>query len=717
MKFITIFFLAYANLGYALSLGNITLKSHLGEPLSASIIVTDVENSTGTDCFSVSDVSDVSIFKKSILSLSPNHNDYQLNIGTRDAITEPIVNLRVSFTCEPLFQRDYVLLLDPAPLTKRTFNTTTLTNSEVLALQAQAENQGNLLQVETPPSAPTKQPIKKKKRKKAANTKSATDKALMVAYTGKQDVLATASSEPLDGTGITKQVPAQDRTSKPYLTISGGNQLLSENISQPSLALRLETQIDFSRMETAPLTQQDAMDEVTVMANRLAHLEKQIINLQTKNAQLLTETEKARNTNFQFSQWLHYLLVIGSIFAILAAAEWIRRKLMRSRLMREQAFWFADKKTDPAAETMVSNGANKNSTDSIFDDLSFGQSTGNPYSGLTNTAAFTVDTNDVNENILENAEVFIEHGRMSLAIQLLQNHLTDYPTESPKVWFKLLSLVASEGSEVEYDSTATNFKQFFNIKIPNFQNANSQDRSSIEDYPHIIARLEGVWGSHYAVELLNELVYSKQSAEPRDGFERGVFEDLFFLKQIAETLEIHASEEQNDLHQSEAVKPAVASTTLNVSTFNDINHINEKKLAQDMSAAADKLTNDEKAIQATFLDADYNTGDACAFDTASNEFELKANFGKAPNANMSAPTIALNTELESLTEDDFAESELANEIDFLIAAGNEIEANNAVENDTLTENQKNAGTAREDKPETKTSVLSNEIEWDLPKPD
>lgn len=709
MKYITIFFIAYANLSYALGLGDITLKSHLGEPLSATIMVTDVENSTDTDCFTVADVSDIPAFKRAIVSLRPINGNYQLNISTPGVVTEPIVNLRASFICEPLFQRDYVLLLDPAPLaTTHTLNSTTLTNSDALALQAQANNQDSRLQLEATTPALTKKPIKKNKRHKVANTDAITDKEFMVAYTGKQDAPATANNKALDALENTKQTAVAENASKPYLSISGGNNLLSDNDSQPNLSLRLETQIDFSRIETAPLTQQDAMDEITVMANRLAHLEKQIINLQTKNAQLLTETESTKNTGLQFSQWLHYLLVIGIIFILLAAAEWIRRKLMRSRLLREQAFWFADKNTSSSAEPNVSTNTSNSTTDSIFDDLSFGQKTANPYSAYTSTDAFTIDTNDVNENILENAEVFIEHGRTALAIQLLQNHLTDYPTESPKVWLKLLGLIASEDSEIEYNSAATDFKRFFNIKIPNFKDANTQDRSSIEDYPHIIARLEGAWGSHYAVEFLNELVYNKQP-EPRDGFERGAFEDLFFLKQIAETLEAHSSKEQNNLQQPDAIKSAATHLTFNEAAFDNTSNLNKEKVTQDISANSEEFMPDEQAMQVAFANDDRDIDNAFSFDATANEVELIANFGKVARAEVvSAPTITLNTESESLTEDDFAESELANEIDFLITTGNEIEANSAEEN-------KKDDSASEDKPETKTSAISNEIEWEPPK--
>src|SRR5690606_8974270 len=44
----------------------------------------------------------------------------------------------------------------------------------------------------------------------------------------------------------------------------------------------------------------------------------------------------------------------------------------------------------------------------------------------------------VNEDILEQAEVFVAHGRANLAIVLLQDHLRDFPNLSPAPWLMLL---------------------------------------------------------------------------------------------------------------------------------------------------------------------------------------------------------------------------------------------------------------------------------------
>ena len=723
MKYIAILFLAYSNLSQALGIGDISLKSYLGEPLSATIMVTDVENSANSDCFTVTDISDYPAFNKAIVSLTPRNNAYQLSISTRSVVTEPIVNLRASFICEPYFQRDYILLLDPAPLLKHTLDVAAPATLDAPTSSAQAGNQ-NKNALKATSSQQAKQ-IKKKKYKKEASAESVTDEKLLAAYIGKQDTTATAESriatEPLMGPASSKQATTPANTDKPYLTISGGHKMLGKSDSPPSLSLRLETQIDFARVEETTPIHIDAMDEVTVMANRLAYLEKQIISLQTKNALLQSESEKAKNAGLQFYtqqfHWWQYLLIIGGILVVLTVAEWLRRKLLRNHLLKKQAFWFGDdKNVDTSTEPSTSISTNNSATDNIFDDLSFGTESRNSYIGTPNTTSFTVETNEVNVNILENADVFIEHGRTALAIQLLQNHLTDYPTESPKIWLKLLGLIASEGTETEYNDAANEFKHFFNIKIPSFSDANVQNHSSIEDYPHIIARLQGVWGSPYAIGFLNELIYNQQS-EPRDGFERGPFEDLFLLKQIAETLYTSEPEEQNNFPQPDIAKPATASMALNEAAFNDTSMLSEENVTQDINSTPGQLTADKQDTLADSATDNYDHESSIFLGRAPNAGQFQTNLGATSNVKLDAPKISLNIPSESLSEDDFAQSKLATEIDFLTPTDNVFDTDQSEKNSTSTDGKKTEDASLEGESTPKKTKHSNEIEWDLPKLD
>lgn len=583
-----IFLLCYSHLSLALGLSDIELKSYLGETLNAQIDINDVDSPPDISCFVAKDLSADGANRRFIIALKESNNLYQLLISSRSAITEPIIEIRISYDCEPNINREYVLLVDPpssvnntvaATKLAATTDSSNLQNSDSLAkskkptaksttaIEGDVSGGEGSASINDDASAASSQAFnntttakttdapKKKRAKKQAirNQSSSVDDRLSEAYIGKTPASDKADAAQFNTTiaaGDSAKPPSTKASDKPYLVISGGNtdgNSASLANTQSGLVLRLETQIDFNRVADAPLSATDTMDEVTVMANRLTHLEQQILSLQTRNAQLKAEAEKAKNAGFNLSdtqyKWLHHIAVVLGIIVLLALAEALRRKILRNRLKRDESIWFVDHNNNEASA--VSDGVlivadakiNPAKIESaIFNELDFGDT--DAYANGQNPSANhnqQMIENDI-ESVLDHAEVFIAHGRPALAIQLLQNHLDELPTESPAIWIKLLSLLATESTELEYEATVTECNQFFNIKLPKFGQATEPDDSSIEDYPHIVGRLEGVWGSQYATGFLNDLIYNQQS-QPREGFARNTFEELFFLKQIAEILQ------------------------------------------------------------------------------------------------------------------------------------------------------------------------------------
>ena len=764
MRFFAFLLLSYANISLALGLGEISLKSHLGEPLAASINVTDVEKSPDASCFSVKDNSEITAFKKATASVKQGSNGYQLFISTHDVITEPIVNLQVLYHCEPNLNREYILLLDPASLVNPETTDSNLNHQTVTNIQTNDSNGKSLSQkskstatsekiADSESSAdekflnPKPTTAKKKKNKKNLNAESEVDRRLAEAYTGKDQassqraVTQKQNSKIAEDKSTANTNKANDASSKPHLIISGGNVNSNEHGALPNLALRLETQIDFARVDAgAPLTTTDALDEVTVMANRLAHLEKQIVSLQNKNAQLLSEADKAKEqaknaslfSEEQF-HWLSNILIGLCLLVLLAGGEWLRRKAMRQRLDREEAIWFDAKEntSDRDESSIFSMAEFDTSDDSLLDSTSFGNtSASNP---RTDSLTLTEDAGDDNENILENADVFIEHGRPALAIQLLQNHLSDFPSESPKIWLRLLSLIAAEGSESEYDQVVSECKHFFNIKMPTFAEANIDDNSSIEDFTHIIARLEGVWGSQYAVGFLNDLIYNQQS-QPREGFGRGTFEDLFFLKQVAEILSKNVAKEQTSFYKSTNVKPKLENLAFNELTFNDTSVLDNTML---QNGDKGKEKNDSNMPSLAFGSSlensafqnvpSYEVDMLTDFEDTPNIEEIKAQEAQVKDEslknNLFNKKELLNSELTPTLDTSEKTAEL--EVTKKVLQADNIQFS-APEFPTLAESESifdisesDASEINGDKDENmnQSEKKSNVIEWDLPKKD
>lgn len=552
LRIFTLLLLCAPALSFALGLGNVAINSNLGEPLQATVTITDAESSPDLSCFSVIETSDTPAFKKTNISLKSIAGNYQLNISTPNVISAAVINLRISINCKPNLTREYLFLLDPAPLPSsstiainkqtayqdiaNTDHSAVKTNIQAIQLQP--------LETSQPATSSSLKILKKNSVGKKIKAETSAEKRLLEAYTGKQ--ADGALTQPAKHNQSATE--GTDSVNKTHLVISGVKTNVAKDAKNPSLSLRLETEIDLSKAKQAvPLNKADALDEVTVMTNRLNHLKKNIVGLQDKNTLLQLEAEKAKNSSLlsnQATNFLSNLSVALAIVAVLAGAIWLRRKMLsRRRQLNEDANWFS------SDESLENEPLTKNSTASAdtatFDAINLNQSASNQeLSGQNHNNSFhypntyTVNDNDVSESVLDHAEVFIAHDRPAMAIQLLQNHLMDAPVESPEIWLKLISLLATEGTETEYDNAVVACKQFFNIKLPSFADASSIDASTIEDYPHILARLQDVWGSEFAVEFLNDLIFNRQS-QPREGFGRSTFEELFFLDQIANSL--HAS--------------------------------------------------------------------------------------------------------------------------------------------------------------------------------
>ncbi|HYN54569.1 MAG TPA: hypothetical protein VES38_07690 [Methylotenera sp.] len=587
--FIFLLFFAYTNLSLALGLGEIDLKSNLGEPLLAHVNVTDIDSPPDASCFSVSDVSDPSAFTKASILLKQTNGNYLLTITTKNVISEPIVNLRISLHCDPQINRDYLLLLDPvATATVESRAISDNQNMIVNPINNSAQNKHQASKsapeiIENSTPVPPVKTIKKKKSNKRTSVAQSANQKLAEAYTGKQQLSVNSKSSPTSADKTVHQ-PAEKpaSTDKPFLIISGGNSAANENAASPGLSLRLETQIDLARVEpaTTPLSATEALDEVTMVTNRLAHLEKQLVSLQTRNTQLLAEVEKAKNAG---PNWSKIILIALGILAALAAVEWLRRRILSLRASKEAAWFDAGAKTFTSEKDAIStnNSVNRFEVSSFADSSTDETSFNNLFtqnSGFSNTDSFAEHQKDDSGSVIDHADVFIEHDRPTLAIQLLQNHLSDLPKESPAVWLKLLKLLAINGTEAEYDDAVIECNKHYNIKVRSFAEAALDDISSIEDHPEIVTRLEGAWGSQYAVGFLKDLIYNKRS-QPREGFEHNTFEELFFLKQIAEILQLSTqSNNSSTSYSSNADKPTLEKSIPKPKSLTDVDTLNDAEI-------------------------------------------------------------------------------------------------------------------------------------------
>jgi hypothetical protein len=202
---------------------------------------------------------------------------------------------------------------------------------------------------------------KKRKPKRAASApaksravrdptwESTIDEKLLAAYTGKPSQVDANKNLPKPAAASSSQA------SKPAaLIISGAT--ANESVQPAGLSLRLSKSIDSNRPPALPADSAE-MDESTVMANRLAHLDKQIAALQERNRLLQAEAEIRQNKN-SYLAWPG-MLAAAFVLVVLGLAWWLRRRML-SRPVRPEPDWFAQ----PAATApIVANTASQTNAD------------------------------------------------------------------------------------------------------------------------------------------------------------------------------------------------------------------------------------------------------------------------------------------------------------------------------------------------------------------
>ncbi len=333
--------LVYTNFGIALGLGDIALKSQLGERLLATVTVSDIDPQADANCFAVQDNSEPPAFKNTSLVLQANHDGYELTISSNEMVTEPIINLSLSFICQPSVRREYVLLLDLMPVNgigqipiKDTApilaeNVNSATNS-VLSMPATLAHD--------PPNSANTAAVTRPKRLAIKKIHAATkvEDQLNAAYTGQHIGRIRAAAKTKNLVEQPSQVSQATSSNQPFLVISG-----DEANDLPALSLRLTKEIDVNRPAPVTMvsTETDSLDEATMMTNRLKHLEDQITRLQKRNLELIAESAEAKKIIW-VSHWQQIFLTALLVIIGLTGITWLRRKLLTRRKKIAGPKWF-----------------------------------------------------------------------------------------------------------------------------------------------------------------------------------------------------------------------------------------------------------------------------------------------------------------------------------------------------------------------------------------
>jgi Tfp pilus assembly protein FimV len=486
--------LCHAGSGAALGLSEINVRSHLGQPLHATVALLDATTDTAADCFSLdASAGDISPPLRAQLRVERSGGQALLHIRTPQPVNDPVVQFVLISDCEVRLQREYVVLLDPPALI-----------APVVSQDAPATAQTTPVPAAAPvPRAPTaRRPVKR---------------------------AHVAASRP--STAITppaaprmQRVPAD---STPRLVLSGKRSIL--RTADASFALRLDTHLpDPLPPPQSNLTATELSDENTALTRKLAHLETQLAELQQRNAKLDAALRTAAPTTTtppasgQPAQWPLYLLAIGLLTAGLALVAWLLRRHRRpsQTLILDDTPWTQSDMPETLYEMTSSPHAEPPPAPQRMPEIA-------PPPPHT-------DDTEVKEDILDQAEVFMAHGHANLAIHLLQEHLREAPTESPVPWLLLLDLLYREGDTSGYAAASAECRRYFNVNLTDHPiSQNNDSGQGLEAYPHLLEQLVNVWNSPERNAFFKDLIYDHRGGT-RMGFKPAAYRDILLLRAIAQ---------------------------------------------------------------------------------------------------------------------------------------------------------------------------------------
>lgn len=180
---------------------------------------------------------------------------------------------------------------------------------------------------------------------------------------------------------------------------------------------------------------------------------------------------------------------------------------------------------------------------------------------LSTTSAFQANASDVDvqelSQVTEEAQVYVEVGRLDQAIALLKSHVETHEgfRTSPAPWLMLLDLYRRTGNREAYDELAPRFQQRFNGRMPAWDNYGHELAldDGLEAFPHLVSRISREWRTQRARDLLEELLYDNRGGS-RLGFSLAAYRDILLLMQIHDAV-MHSGTELSPVPDANGANP------------------------------------------------------------------------------------------------------------------------------------------------------------------
>jgi len=261
-------------------------------------------------------------------------------------------------------------------------------------------------------------------------------------------------------------------------------------------------------------------DDNTALSRRIAHLEMQLDRLRKRNAEL--DAMRAATAAPiappipERPKWPLYLLAIGLLAGVGALGNWLGRRGRIRPSIDDDKSWVQQTDDLPALPERVQT--------------SRVEAEPMPQRMPAIAPPALVESTEVGEGILDQAEVYVAHGHEELAVSLLQEHLREAPSESPVPWLLLLDLLLRAGDHAGHEAASTECSRYFNV---NLVSQNTESGNGLEAYPHLFDQLTQKWNSPEIYDFFDDLIYDHRGGT-RLGFEPAAYREILLLRAIAQ---------------------------------------------------------------------------------------------------------------------------------------------------------------------------------------
>ena len=527
--------LAVAGLAQAVGLGEISQQSAFGAPLRivVPLIVGPGENLSG-ECVKLSAAprsgDGIPEITSARVVLESTSAGAQIVVTSPRVVADPVLKLTLQAGCDSGVRREYMMLMDPVPIDVPVAEEGSRRTADAAPAVADgtgiAGGSASAAGVAVAPSAaraprPSRPPRAPARRRAAATA-------------------PTTVAAPTTVTPKTAAAPA----ARPKLTVSAA--------APPAEALppgkgAAATAARGTPARSAPSDASAELDaEAAALRQRVAELTAMVDRMQdemraadarqaAQAARLAAENAAKVSPQATLGRWWNesWPLLVGivGLAALIAAVLSYRRR----RASAAASQWRIDPPSRAATEVpsraaiAVPPSAPRPAPAAAEAAPRRGEAAPVPPSSV-------VDVTEL-AHVTEEAGVYLAFNRPDRAIDVLHKHILASPHSLPAAWLMLLDLYHTHGREQEFQELAQRFHSAFNAETPAWDGYRRPARNDrgIEAFPHLVRQLSETWGGPASRELLDGLLHENRDGR-RQGFSLAAYEDILFLRQLAEAV-------------------------------------------------------------------------------------------------------------------------------------------------------------------------------------